>query len=47
LPSLGEDFLFVHNPITNQELDKDWMKRGRSVWVEDNQLRFKKNGESA
>jgi hypothetical protein len=45
--SLGEDFLFVHNPITNQELDKGWMKRGRSVWVEDNQLRFKKNGESA
>jgi hypothetical protein len=47
LPSLGEDFLFVHNPITNQELGKEWIKRGRSVWVEDNQLRFKKNGESA
>ena len=47
LPSLGEDFLFVHNPIANQEIDREWMKRGRSVWVEDNQLRVKKNGESA
>ena len=46
-PSLGEDFLFVHNPTTRQGVDKDWIRRGRSLWVEDNQLRFKRNGESA
>jgi hypothetical protein len=45
--SLGEDFLFVHNPTTDLGVDKGWISRGRSVWVEDNQLRFKKNGESA
>lgn len=45
--SLGEDFLFVHNPIANQGLEKDWISRGRSVWVEDNELRFMKNAESA
>lgn len=45
--SLGEDFLFVHNPTANQGLDKGWISRGRSTWVEDNQLRFKKNEESA
>lgn len=46
-PSLGEDFLFVHNPIANQGLDKGWIRIGRSVWVENNQLKFKRNGESA
>ncbi len=46
-PTLGEDFLFVHNPTTSQGLDKDWISRGRSIWVEDNQLRFKKNRKSA
>jgi hypothetical protein len=46
-PLLGEDFLFVHNPTTDKGLGADWISRGRNVWVEDNQLRFRKNCESA
>jgi hypothetical protein len=42
---LGSDFLVVHNPIANQRLDKAWISRGRYFWVEDDQLRFKKDSE--
>lgn len=38
--NLGSDFLFVHNPITDQVLDKGWIGRGRYIWVEGDQLKF-------
>jgi len=40
--SLGSDFVFVHNPIADQILDKEWVNRGKCIWVENNQLRFKR-----
>jgi len=45
--SLGADFVFVHNPIADQVLDKEWISTGRYIWVEDNRLRFGRSGKSA
>lgn len=38
--SLGADFLFLHNPIANNFLDKEWIGKGRYIWVENDNLRF-------
>jgi hypothetical protein len=43
---LGEDFLFVHNPIANQILDKGWIGRGKYIWVEGDQLKFARSRDS-
>lgn len=45
--SFGSDFKFVHNPIAYQILDKEWISRGMSIWVEGDQLRFKRIAKSA
>lgn len=37
---LGSDFIFVHNPIADIGLDRGWTPRARSIWVEDDQLKF-------
>ena len=39
--SLGYDFSFVHNPLAEQKIALDWLRKGRTIWVEDNQLKFK------
>jgi hypothetical protein len=44
--SQGNDFLFIHNPLADQKLEKGWIGRGKSFWVEGDQLRFTKNSEN-
>lgn len=42
---LGSEFVFIHNPRATQELGKGWICEGRSFWVENNQLRARRNSE--
>ena len=37
---LGRDFQFVHNPLALHTLEKGWLPRSRSIWVEGDKLRF-------
>jgi hypothetical protein len=32
---LGDDFLFVHNPIAEHKLDIDWLGKGKVFWLEE------------
>jgi hypothetical protein len=45
--TIGDDFLFIHNPIATPGLEKQWFGRGVSFWLEDNQLKYISNSRSA
>jgi len=42
--SLGDDFIFLHNPLASQKLDIGWLNKGRYIWLEDNQIKSKNFG---